>query len=351
MSTDQFNILQEIYDMYLQDRDEENEKLQTNLKRIDEINAYLNTVKMNSDIDYKIFSPRKEENFFQDRIESCEKEKLALEKENQFILLKINKLDEKNNQLKQFIKYFENSKIVPETENSQSKIYDVLDIQEKERQRIASELHDSSLQNLTHLVHMIELSSMYIDKDSNRAKLELENCIRFLKSIIGDVRDTIFNLRPMTFDDLGFKQCIDNLISNVSNEFRNFEIEYNVCELETYFYHDDSICQDENKRKDLFLVTIYRIIQEAIVNALKHSNGSKVILNVKVEDDKCFIEVRDDGKGFHFEHFSEKDDKHFGMSLIKERVESLNGSVLINTEPEMGTEIIIQVPLKNKEES
>lgn len=349
MSTDQFNILQEIYNMYLQDRNEENEKLQTNLKRIDEINAYLNTVKMNSDIDNKIFSPRKEENFFKDRIESCEKEKLALEKDNQFILLKINKLDEKNIQLKQFIKYFENSNSenVSETEDSQSKIYDVLDIQEKERQRIASELHDSSVQNLTHLVHMIELSSMYIDKDSNRAKLELENCIRFLKSIIGDVRDTIFNLRPMSFDDLGFKQCIDNLISNVSNEFKNFEIEYNVCELENDFYQDDNIYQDDNKRKDLFFVTIYRIIQEAIVNALKHSNGSKVILNVNVKEDKCFIDVRDDGKGFYFEHSSEKYDKHFGMSLMKERVESLNGNVSINTELGMGTEIIIQIPLKN----
>lgn len=177
MSTDKFKILQEIYDMYLQDRNEENEKLQTNLKRIDEINAYLNTVKMNSDIDHQIFSPRKEVNFFQERIESCEKEKLALEKDNQFILLKINKLDKKNIQLKQFIKYFEN---ILETENSQSEIYDVLDIQEKERQRIASELHDSSVQNLTHLVHMIELASMYIDKDPNRAKLELENCIRFV---------------------------------------------------------------------------------------------------------------------------------------------------------------------------
>lgn len=343
MSIDKFKILQEIYDMYLQDRNEENEKLKENLKRIDEIDDYLNTVKMNSDIDHQIFSPRKEENFFQDKIESCEKEKLTLEKDNQFILSKIKKLDEKNIQLKQFIKDFENINFenVLETKNSQSEIYDILDIQEKERKRIASELHDSSVQNLTHLVHMIELGSMYIDKDPNRARLELENCIRFLKSIIGDVRDTIFNLRPMTFDDLGFKQCIDNLISNVSNEFKNFEIEYNVCELENDFY------QDDNQIKDLFLVTIYRIIQEAIVNALKHSNGSKVILNVKVKDDKCIINVRDDGKGFYFEHSSEKDDKHFGMSLMKERVESLNGNVSINTEPEMGTEIIIQVPLKN----
>lgn len=343
MRIDKFKILQEIYDMYLQDRNEENEKLKENLKRIDEIDAYLNTVKMNSDIDHQIFSPRKEENFFQDKIESCEKEKLTLEKDNQFILSKIKKLDEKNIQLKQFIKDFENINFenVLETKNSQSEIYDILDIQEKERKRIASELHDSSVQNLTHLVHMIELGSMYIDKDPNRARLELENCIRFLKSIIGDVRDTIFNLRPMTFDDLGFKQCIDNLISNVSNEFKNFEIEYNVCELENDFY------QDDNQIKDLFLVTIYRIIQEAIVNALKHSNGSKVILNVKVKDDKCIINVRDDGKGFYFEHSSEKDDKHFGMSLMKERVESLNGNVSINTEPEMGTEIIIQVPLKN----
>ena len=341
MITDKFDILQKIYDIYLQDRNDENENLQNNLNIIDEINAYLETVKMKNDVEYQIFSPRKEENVFQDKIEFFEKEKFNLEKINQSIIIKINKFNENIIQLEQLINYYRNNdnENMADSKSSQSDIYDVLNIQEKERQRIASELHDSSVQNLIHLVHMIELSSMYIDKDPNRAKLELENCISFLKSIIREVRDTIFNLRPMTFDDLGFNQCIDNLISNLCNEFKDYEIEYDVCDLDNVFHEND------NHRKELFLVTIYRIIQEAIVNALKHSNGSKVILNVNVKNKIFFIYIKDDGKGFHLDRLSVKDDKHFGLSLMRERVESLNGNVSINTEPEEGTEIIIQIPL------
>lgn len=224
---------------------------------------------------------------------------------------------------------------------SQSEIYDILNIQEKERQRIASELHDSSIQNLTHLIHLIELSSMYIDQDPVKAKLELESCIVFLKSIIGEIRDTVFNLRPMTFDDLGFKKCIDNLISNLKNKFKDFEIEYHVCELK-----EDIFRQSDKQKDNLFLVTIYRIIQEAIYNALKHSNGNKVILDVKLKNEKCCISVIDDGKGFDFDHSNEDDDIHFGISLMKERAELLNGKVSIITKPEAGTKIEIQVPLK-----
>lgn len=343
MCTDKFNILQEIYDMCLQNRNDENEKLQRNLQSIDEINSYLDTVKNSSDPDHYIFSPRKEENVFKDKIKLYENEKHILEKDNQLILLKLNQFDKQIIQLQQIINDFKSNQISYsfESKNNQLDIHDILNIQEKERQRIASELHDSSIQNLTHLIHLIELSSMYIDQDPIKAKLELESCIIFLKSIVGEIRDTIFNLRPMSFDDLGFNKCIDNLISNVRNEFRNIEIEYHVCEIEESIF-----CQCDNQKDNLFLVTIYRIIQEAIFNALKHSNGTKVELNVETKNNKCYIIVSDNGNGFDFNHSNKSDDKHFGISLMKERVELLNGNVSIITEPEKGTKVEIQVPLK-----
>ena len=68
----------------------------------------------------------------------------------------------------------------------------ILSIQEEERQRIARDLHDSSVQNLTHLVHKIELSGLYMDTDPVRAKLELTNISKSLKSILEDIRNTIF---------------------------------------------------------------------------------------------------------------------------------------------------------------
>ena len=74
---------------------------------------------------------------------------------------------------------------------------DALDYQEMDRKRIANELHDTSLQDLTHIIHQIELSSLYIDIDPIKAKLELEDVNNQIRRVIQDIRNTIFNLRPM----------------------------------------------------------------------------------------------------------------------------------------------------------
>lgn len=88
----------------------------------------------------------------------------------------------------------------------------IVEMLETERKRIVSELHDTSLQNIAHFVHMIELASLYIDKDPARAKMELNSVSKGLHNVIEDIRSTIFNLRPMTFDDLGLKASFERLL-------------------------------------------------------------------------------------------------------------------------------------------
>ncbi len=218
----------------------------------------------------------------------------------------------------------------------------VLNIQEKERQRISRELHDSSVQNLTHLIHMIELSSMYIDQDTTRAKLELESCIQILKSTINGMREIIFNLRPMSFDDLGFKHCIENFITECKMQYKDCRIVYDVCELcDCEHYNIDN-------QYNIFLMTIYRIIHEAMINALKHSNADKVILTVKKNDQFCFICINDNGKGFSLEDIEKKKKKHFGLSIMEERVSLLHGKFLMDAVPDKGTKIEIEIPITPK---
>lgn len=139
----------------------------------------------------------------------------------------------------------------------------ILDIQEKERHRIARDLHDTTLQNLSHLVHNIELSSLYIDKDPIRAKLELEVVNKKLKSVIQEMRNIIFDLRPMTFDDFGIKESFERLVDKLK-ETSKISIDYNI----------DNI----NCNNSLILMTIFRIVEECLNNAIKHSGGSKIFL-------------------------------------------------------------------------
>lgn len=329
MNDNKTDVLKDIYEGLLEIQNEENIIIQNNLNRIREIEIYLDSVKDEPDL--LVFSPRSTENLLFDKIKDLNKEKDELKNNNKIHYQKYNKYDSYIKQLEQFIisvslyKYDERK---------------ILEMQEKDRQRIARELHDSTVQNLTHLIHMIELSLMYIDKDSIRAKLELEDCIKILKSTVEEIREVIFNFRPMSFDDLGFKQCIENFISDSKIKYKKCEIEYQILNL------TDIEWKNINKQEiNLFLLSVYRIIQEAINNALKHSDADKITLIVGTKNDKCYININDNGKGFNFDNKSEQEDKHFGLSIMKERINLLHGVISINTDIEKGTEINIEIPL------
>ena len=173
MDMDNLVVPQEILKVCVHDREEEKEKLQNNLNKISEIDLFMKSIKEEADL--KFFSPRSPENIFGDKIEEKKIEKENFEKENQNHYRKINELDKQIDKLQLLI----------EKEKAESgRHFKILDIQEKERQRIARELHDSSVQNLTHLIHSIELGFMFIDQDPIRAKLELESCINNLRLTI-----------------------------------------------------------------------------------------------------------------------------------------------------------------------
>lgn len=209
----------------------------------------------------------------------------------------------------------------------------VLDIQEKERQRIARDIHDSSLQNLTHLVHKIELSSMYIDEDPIKAKLELAAINKNLRMVIQEIRNTIFNLRPMSIDDLGLKESLEQLINKMKEDFK-IEI--------------DSSIENIHCNNSLILINIFRIVEECLNNVMKHSAASKVFVEVKRKNEDCVIIVCDNGKGFLKETLSGKNG-HFGLDILKERVEVLLGTITIDTKVGCGTRIKIVIPLSDYE--
>ena len=89
----------------------------------------------------------------------------------------------------------------------------IINLNEMDRKRIARELHDSTNQNMVCMIHKIELASRFIDTDPIRVKLELGTIKKYLKENIDELRNLVYDLRPMSFDDLGFevllKQYLD----------------------------------------------------------------------------------------------------------------------------------------------
>ena len=354
MSIDKLSVLNNLYDSLLQEKKQIEKSLNDNNNRIEEINVFLNSVKDDPESDLRVFSPRSSESIYKDEIRQHEEEKILIEKENHSQYAKLNKIliqiEDIEGLLKELsaLEIQENSseeecEINPDEDKE--KVFQVnkhmwmLDIQEKERQRIARELHDSSVQNLTHLIHTIELSSMFIDQDPIRAKLELASCGKNLKLVIDEMRETIFNLRPMSFDDLGFKQSIEEYVRDLKQKFDNeTKIEYSICDIDNTW--------GKNKEEfELILVTMYRVIQEALMNALKYANAERINLNVTSTNEAFHIMIKDNGKGFSLEQVLGQKDRHFGISVMKERVYLLNGNISIEAEPGRGTEIIIEIPL------
>lgn len=303
------------------------QKLQNNLLRIKELDVFLNSVEEDKESDFHLFSPRKQEtfdkNFLDIKKNECLKEKEELEAENNHLHKDISKLDSRIADLQAVI-----------SANPFLNRYIFLDMQEKERQRIAGDLHDSSLQNLTHLIHVIELSSLFIDQDPARAKLELATLVKKLRMIIEDIRNTIYDLRPMEFDDLGFKDAIQNMVEKLQKE--------------TNIYIKLIMEADIPIRNGLIFSNIYRIIKECVTNAIKHSEASEVMVTVFEKEDICHTEIRDNGIGFEL---NKERKRHFGLQILEERIQLLKGTLEIySSEIEAtGTIIKIGIPITGNE--
>lgn len=201
----------------------------------------------------------------------------------------------------------------------------ILDIQENERKRIARDLHDTTLQSITHVIHQIDLSEMQIEKDPIGAKLELLSARQNLKNIISDIRNLIFDLRPMSFDDLGLKETFENFI-DIIKSYSQFEV---ISEI------------DDIRGTDYFLISVYRIAREALTNALKHSGGNKIHFVCKENGDSLYILIEDNGHGFIQDDLQKSN--HYGLDVMKERVALLKGTLDIIFDE--GTKVIVNIPV------
>lgn len=315
MIVENYNILIELLKEMEQEVLELDTQIKCNVSCIKEADIYIKSFKEAESEDFKVFSPRSSESIHKKEIEKTYAEKSDYEEKNKELLSKREKISSRVEKLKRVL-------------NRENHNLTVLNIQEEDRQRIARELHDTSLQNLTHLVNKIELSSKYIDTDSIQARLELSIVSKRLRETIDEIRATIFDLRPMTFDDLGIKAALERLLANI-NESNKFEI--------------DCCIEDVSCETNLILVYIYRIVQEALNNIVKHADAKKIVFRLKNVNDKCIIDIEDNGKGFKENNIDKG--KHFGLSLIRERIELLNGSVKINSKIDSGTKIHVEIPL------
>lgn len=207
----------------------------------------------------------------------------------------------------------------------------LLESQEQERKRIASEMHDSLGQYLLAIKNwaMFGLNSL-TEKDA--ARQYLTEVSETSSLAIEEVREIAHNLRPYQLERLGLTNTLEYMLKNIKNSAA-IRFVYEIEKIDGFLSKDDEII-------------FYRIVQESVNNLIKHSNAENARVSVKLNRDILLFTCRDDGKGFDVEAAKTSTESGLGLDGIAERVKILNGEFEIESEKEKGTTVIVRVGKK-----
>ena len=207
----------------------------------------------------------------------------------------------------------------------------IIENQENEQNRIAKDIHDGIGQMLTGLKFNIESIDL---KDKEKAALKIEQIKGLTLDIIKGVRTATFNLTPPELTDHGIVPGLSKLTHELSR-FTGKKI---------LFYNKT----DFNERLDsLVEINVYRIVQEAINNALKYADSTHIIVTLSHSKKLLSIIIDDDGKGFEPDKIKDKKNENgggMGMTYMKERIKYINGRLFMNSNPKEGTRITLNIP-------
>ncbi|WP_010499451.1 sensor histidine kinase [Paenibacillus elgii] len=209
--------------------------------------------------------------------------------------------------------------------------------QEEERKRIAREIHDGLAQNMANMVLRTEITERMLAKQAyNAVKDELNDLKTGVRGGIEEVRKIIFNLRPMALDDLGLVPTL-----------RKFVQDY---EERTKIRTKIELVGKEVRLPSGMEVAVYRLVQEAFSNVLKHAEASHVSLELTFQQQMIKITVSDNGVGFSTDNIDKKiaHGSHYGLMGMRERVELLEGRMDIESAPGAGTKLSMVIPIKSE---
>lgn len=205
-------------------------------------------------------------------------------------------------------------------------------IREEERVSIAREIHDELGQQLTGLKMDMHWLQKKLIAQEDGIKEKIKNAVDLIGETIKTVRRIVANLRPLVLDDLGLASALDWQRREVE---KRYDMKVNL----TTNMQDTEVSSD-------IATNIFRIYQEILNNAVKHSGASEINSSLDYDGKVIELKVKDNGIGFTA---ATEPGKSFGLLGIKERTYILGGTFDLKTAPRQGTEIQVTIPysLKN----
>ncbi|HEX3571681.1 MAG TPA: PAS domain S-box protein, partial [Acidobacteriaceae bacterium] len=210
----------------------------------------------------------------------------------------------------------------------------LIEAQEKERSRIARDLHDDICQRLA-LLSMQIAQANRASNGSVAAKQSLEEIRRHCSEIAGDVQSLSHQLHSAKLDYLGVVTAIGGLCSEISTQHQ-ISVDFNDRNVPRYLPKDISLC-------------LFRIAQEALHNAVKYSGANQCFVALYAIEEEIQLVVRDGGAGFDVEEA--KRNRGLGLVSMQERVHLVHGRFAVDSKPGKGTRIFAAVPFVAEKEN
>lgn len=207
----------------------------------------------------------------------------------------------------------------------------IIQAQEEERKRISRDIHDGPAQMLANvLLRSGLIEKTYAEKGSAQAFRELAELKEMVRDALHEVRRIIYDLRPMALDDLGLVPTLRKYLSTIGEYGTGFVLHFQNNGRETRL--------DSNVE-----VSIFRLVQEAVSNAIKHGEAKDIWVKIEWLNDIMNIIIKDNGKGFDRNEVKEKS---FGLIGMRERIELLQGEMKVISSLGQGTTILLRIPLE-----
>jgi PAS domain S-box-containing protein len=239
-------------------------------------------------------------------------------------------LEERSDVLQQYVVQL--ARINERLRNEDQHLRNMMELQDRDRQLIGFEIHDELAQLLTGAMMYLQGFQSHQESKPADTWIYFDTGVELLAKGIREARRLINGLRPPSLDEAGVVHAIRDLVQEVQSREQP-QIEF--------------IANAEFGRLPKPLEnTIFRVVQESLMNACRHSKSERVRIELRQEDDRLVIEVRDWGSGFDPQTVAED---RFGLKSIRERARVFGGQATIESRSGEGTRITVELPLLERD--
>jgi two-component system sensor histidine kinase DegS len=219
-----------------------------------------------------------------------------------------------------------------EGEPAQPLVVRIIEAQERERQKLSRQMHDGPAQALTNLILQAEICERLFETDPERARAELANLRNAVAGTFQTIKGFILKLRPMMLDDLGVVPTLRRYVDSFSD---NRGVPTHL----TFTGKERRLASHKE-------VTIFRVVQDLLNNAVDHSHASSVQITLDIGEDIARVSVEDNGSGFELtDTLNSPDADQLGLATLRERVEMLGGQIHFDSGLGRGTKVGFELPV------